>query len=53
MLLWQLLGRYSDELDMQNMQKFREFELLIRPKNTDVFVWQIDAHIESIAKIRK
>ena len=49
-LLWQLLGRYSDELDMQ---KFREFELLIRPKNTDVFVWQIDAHIESIAKIRK
>lgn len=26
-LLWQLLGRYSDELDMQ---KFREFELLIR-----------------------
>ena len=49
-LLWQLLGRYSDELDMQ---KFREFELLIRPKNTDVFVWQIDVHIESIAKIRK
>lgn len=48
-LLWQLIGRYSGCL---NMQKFREFELLVRPKNTDVYLWQIDGQIESIAKVR-
>ncbi|WP_274572416.1 histidine phosphatase family protein [Neisseria leonii] len=48
-LLWQLLGRYSGSLDMQ---KFREFELLVRPKNTDVYLWQIDDKTESIAKVR-
>lgn len=48
-LLWQLIGRFSGSL---NMQKFREFELLVRPKNTDVFLWQIDNQVESIAKVR-
>lgn len=48
-LLWQLIGRYADSL---NMTKFREFELLVRPKNTDVYLWQMDNQIESIAKVR-
>lgn len=34
------------------MQKFREFELLIRPKNTDVYLWQINNQVESIAKVK-
>lgn len=48
-LLWQLIGRFSGSPDMQ---KFREFELLVRPKNTDVYLWQIDGAVESIAKVR-
>lgn len=48
-LLWQLIGRYADSL---TMTKFREFELLVRPKNTDVYLWQMDNQIESIAKVR-
>lgn len=48
-LLWQLIGRYSGSL---NMQKFREFEVLVRPHNTDVYLWQIDETAESIAKVR-
>lgn len=49
-LLWQLIGRFSGEL---NMQKFREFELLVRPNNTDVYLWQFDGGMESIGKVRK
>ncbi len=48
-LLWQLIGRFSGEL---NMQKFREFELLVRPNNTDVYLWQFDGGMESIGKVR-
>ncbi|MDO4997375.1 MAG: histidine phosphatase family protein [Neisseria sp.] len=48
-LLWQLLGRDAQRVDMQ---KFREFELLVRPHNTDVYLWQIDDEAESVAKVR-
>ncbi len=43
------IGRFSGEL---NMQKFREFELLVRPNNTDVYLWQFDGGMESIGKVR-
>ncbi|MDK4684777.1 histidine phosphatase family protein [Kingella negevensis] len=48
-LLWQLLARDSGSL---KMQKFREFEVLVHPNNTDVYLWQISEGAESIAKVR-
>ncbi|MDO5650586.1 MAG: phosphoglycerate mutase family protein [Moraxella sp.] len=47
LFLWQMIGRGGI-----NMSKFREFELLVRPKNTEVFLWQIVDGMNAVAKVR-
>lgn len=49
MLLWQLL--HNDSKRIENMHKFRDFELSIRPKNCEVFLLKIN-DIETVRKIR-
>lgn len=49
MLLWQLL--HNDSKHIENMHKFRAFELSIRPKNCEVFLLMIDK-FTTVSKIR-
>lgn len=49
MLMWQLLHKHGNGIE--NMRKFREFEMSVRPKNCEVFLMTIDT-IETIAKVR-
>lgn len=49
MLMWQLL--HDDSECVENMQKFRAFELSIRPKNCDIFLLNID-NKQSICKVK-
>lgn len=48
-LLWQLIGRGGG----CQMAAFRSFEPHVRPRNTEVFLWQLGDAAESIVKVRR
>lgn len=50
LFIWQLFARHP-----QSMQDFRTFELFIRPRNTEVYLWQItqDANLQAVHSIGK
>ena len=48
-LLWQLIGRGGG----CHMAAFRSFEPHVRPRNTEVFLWQLGDAAESIVKVRR
>jgi len=51
MLIWQLLGQPCE--DNGDLQKFRQFELSIRPRNCEVFLLTLcEAHPPAITKVR-
>lgn len=49
MLLWQLLHGTSRRV--LNIKSFRQFELAVRPKNCEVYLWTMDDH-QGISKVR-
>lgn len=50
MLMWQLM--HGDSPRVFDMKKFREFELSVRPKNCEVFVFTMDETYCGISKLR-
>ena len=49
MLIWQLL--HGDGSRVMDMERFRTFELSIRPKNTEIYLLTLDGKA-SITKVR-
>lgn len=51
MLIWQILGQPC--VDNRHLQKFRQFELSIRPRNCEVFLLTLsEENIPAITKVR-